>query len=55
MKARLGMIAVFNLLLSICLTAFTTARRIDVFAVAAAFSAVQVVFVQGGDLGGIGS
>lgn len=45
MAARLGVIAAFNLILSLCLTAFTTAKRTDVFAVAAAFSAVQVVFV----------
>jgi hypothetical protein len=34
--ARLGMLAVFNLLISVCLTAFTTARRADIFAITAA-------------------
>lgn len=47
MKARLGIIALFNVLTSFSLAFFTTARRTDIFAVAAAFSAVQVVFVQG--------
>jgi len=37
MAARLGIIAAFNLILSLCLTAFTTAKRTDVFAVAAAY------------------
>lgn len=53
MKLRLMLIAVFNILLTLCLTTFTTAKRTDVFAVAAAFSAVQVVFVQGGDPNGV--
>lgn len=48
MKAKLGIIAVFNIVLSLCLTVLTTAKRTEVFAVVAAFSAVQVVFVQGG-------
>lgn len=48
MKIRLVLIAVFNVLVTLCLTVFTTAKRAEVFAVAAAFSAIQVVFVQGG-------
>ncbi|KAL1628562.1 hypothetical protein SLS56_005794 [Neofusicoccum ribis] len=48
MEARLGIIAAFNVLTSFCLAFFTAAKRTDVFAVAAAFSALQVVFVQGG-------
>lgn len=48
MKIRLVLIAVFNVLVTVCLTAFTTAQRAEVFAVAAAFSAIQVVFIQGG-------
>ncbi|KAL1643913.1 hypothetical protein SLS58_004588 [Diplodia intermedia] len=48
MKAKLGIIAAFNVVLSVCLTVLTKAKRTDVFAVAAAFSAVQVVFVQSG-------
>ena len=37
MAARLGIIAAFNLILSLCLTEFTTAKTTDVFAVAAAY------------------
>ncbi|GME28998.1 hypothetical protein BKCO1_4700067 [Neofusicoccum parvum] len=48
MEARLGIIAAFNVLTSFCLAFFTAAKRTDIFAVAAAFSALQVVFVQGG-------
>ncbi|KAB2573515.1 hypothetical protein DBV05_g7841 [Lasiodiplodia theobromae] len=47
MTIRLVLIAVFNVLVTLCLTAFTTAKRPEIFAVAAAFSAIQVVFVQG--------
>lgn len=50
MKARFGVIALFNVLLSCCLAFFTTARRTDIFAVTAAFSAVQVVFIQSGEI-----
>ncbi|KAL1639640.1 hypothetical protein SLS58_007699 [Diplodia intermedia] len=46
--ARLGLIAVFSVLLSAAMATFTSARRVDVFAVSAAFAAVQVVFVQVG-------
>ncbi|KAH4116562.1 hypothetical protein HBH47_166270 [Parastagonospora nodorum] len=42
---RLGVIAGFNALLSVCLLWFTDAKRTDIFAVTAAFAAVQVVFV----------
>lgn len=35
--ARLAIIAAFNVVVSICLTAFTAAKRMDVFAVAAAY------------------
>ncbi|KAH7118967.1 hypothetical protein B0J11DRAFT_81939 [Dendryphion nanum] len=45
MKARLGIIAAFNLLISFCVATFTNAKRSEVFAVTAAFAAVQVVFV----------
>ncbi|KAL1636000.1 hypothetical protein SLS56_001352 [Neofusicoccum ribis] len=48
LKARLGLIAVFNVLVSFALACFTSAKRAEVFAVSAAFSAVQVVFVQVG-------
>lgn len=51
LKLRLAIIAVFNLVLFVCLTTLTTAKRTDVFAVTAAFSAVQVVFVQGNTSG----
>lgn len=36
-KARLGIIAGFNFLISACLSAFTNAKRSEVFAVAAAY------------------
>lgn len=36
MAARLGIIAAFNVLISVCLSAFTNARRSEVFAVTAA-------------------
>ena len=36
MKARLGIIAAFNLLISTCLSTFTNAKRSEVFAVTAA-------------------
>ncbi|KAF2475391.1 uncharacterized protein BDR25DRAFT_340161 [Lindgomyces ingoldianus] len=45
MKARLGIIAGFNLLISTCLSTLTNAKRSEIFAVTAAFAAVQVVFV----------
>ena len=37
MKARLGIIAAFNLLISTCLSTFTNAKRSEVFAVTAAY------------------
>lgn len=48
LPVRLVLIAVFNALLSLCLNFFTKSRPVDLFAVAAAFSAVQVAFVQAG-------
>lgn len=36
MKARLGIIAGFNLLVSVCLSTFTGARRVEIFAITAA-------------------
>lgn len=48
LEARIGVISVFNLLLSLCMAIFTKAKRTEIFAVAAAFAAVQVVFVQVG-------
>lgn len=53
LEVRLGIIAAFNIVLSLCLTVFTTAKRTEIFAVAAGFSAVQVVFVQVGTPGNI--
>lgn len=47
-KVRLGLIAIFNIVLSFVLAWFTSAKRAEVFAVSAAFSAVCVVFVQVG-------
>ncbi|OJD31549.1 uncharacterized protein BKCO1_4700073 [Diplodia corticola] len=41
----LGLIALFNFVLAVLLTWFTSVRRVEVFAVSAAFAAVNVVFV----------
>lgn len=48
LKARLGLIAAFNLLLTFSLAAFTTAKRVEIFAIAASWADVQVVFIQVG-------
>ncbi|KAH7081862.1 hypothetical protein BKA63DRAFT_436113 [Paraphoma chrysanthemicola] len=45
MSSRLGVIAAFNVLISVCLIGFADAKREQVFAINAAFAAVQVVFV----------
>ncbi|KAH3964109.1 hypothetical protein HBI56_168030 [Parastagonospora nodorum] len=45
MPMRLVVIAIFNVLVTLCLVGFTDARRAEVFAITAAFAAVQVVFV----------
>lgn len=50
-KVRLGIIATFTVVLSFCLAFFTSAKRAEVFGLTAAFSAVQVVFVQVGSNG----
>ncbi|KAK8180446.1 uncharacterized protein BKA78DRAFT_357666 [Phyllosticta capitalensis] len=47
--ARFGVIAAFSVLLSGYLSAFTTAKQSEIFAVAAAWAAVQVVFASIGD------
>ena len=36
MKVRIGMVAVFNLVISLCMTVFTDAKRSEIFAVGAA-------------------
>lgn len=43
MLARLAIIATFNVVVSLCLMAFTTAKRLDVFAVAAAYVTIHQV------------
>ncbi|KAF2641830.1 hypothetical protein P280DRAFT_468343 [Massarina eburnea CBS 473.64] len=43
---RLWIIAAFNLLISICLGVLTSAKRAEIFAVSAAITAVQVVFIS---------
>lgn len=48
LTSRIGVIALFNFVLSFCMTIFTKAKRSEIFAISAAFSAVQVVFVQVG-------
>ena len=47
LNGRLGIIAAFNALISICLTLFTEARRTDVFAVTTAYdsTATRLIFV----------
>ncbi|OAK97991.1 hypothetical protein IQ06DRAFT_357127 [Phaeosphaeriaceae sp. SRC1lsM3a] len=45
MPARLATIAVFNLFISICLMGLAKAKRAEIFAISAAFAAVQVVFI----------
>jgi len=45
MRARLGIMAASTVLFSLFLTLLTNAKRSDVFAVTAAFAAVQVVFI----------
>ncbi|KAI8934454.1 hypothetical protein NX059_009185 [Plenodomus lindquistii] len=45
MTARLAIIGTFNVLVSLCLMGLANAKRAEVFAVTAAFAAVQVVFV----------
>ncbi|KAL9080511.1 MAG: hypothetical protein Q9157_000745 [Trypethelium eluteriae] len=49
MKMRLAIIAIFTVILSFSLAFFTSAKRTEIFALTAAFSAVQVVFVQVGN------
>ncbi|KAI9685350.1 MAG: hypothetical protein M1822_004481 [Bathelium mastoideum] len=44
-RARLAIIAGVNFVVALSLTTFTTAKRADVFAVVAAFSAIQAVFI----------
>jgi len=43
--SRLGVIATFNVVFTFCLSLFTTAKRAEIFAITAAFAAIQVVFV----------
>ncbi|PVH93664.1 hypothetical protein DM02DRAFT_661755 [Periconia macrospinosa] len=45
LSGRIGAIAAFNLLIAVCMQTFTEAKRSEVFAVVAVFTAVQVVFV----------
>lgn len=42
---RLGLVCIFTLLFSLCMSLGTNARRMEVFASTAAFASVQVVFV----------
>lgn len=45
MRARLGLMATFTVLFSLCVARLTGAKRTDVFAATAAFAAVQAVFL----------
>ena len=42
---RLGLIMVFSALLAGCLAIFTSAKRVEIFAVTVALASVQVVFI----------
>ncbi|KAF2084079.1 hypothetical protein K490DRAFT_49917 [Saccharata proteae CBS 121410] len=53
-RVRLSIIAIFNVGVSFFMACFTNAKRIEVFAAAFAFSAIQVVFVQAGSWGNEG-
>lgn len=44
MSARLGIVAAFNIVLSLCLSAFTTANRSEAFAITAAYVSLRRVF-----------
>ncbi|MCJ1243035.1 hypothetical protein MMC30_000231 [Trapelia coarctata] len=44
-RVRLGMVAAFTVVFTVCLGLFTKARAIDIFAATTAFAAVQVVFI----------
>ncbi|ERF75969.1 hypothetical protein EPUS_01335 [Endocarpon pusillum Z07020] len=46
-SVRLGIVAVFTVLFSLSLGLVTGARRVEIFAAAAAYAAVQVVFIAG--------
>jgi hypothetical protein len=46
-KIKLGLIAVFTSAFAACVGVITNARRSDVFAACAAYSAVLVVFISG--------
>ncbi|KIM92788.1 hypothetical protein OIDMADRAFT_139048 [Oidiodendron maius Zn] len=46
MRARLGIIAGFTVVFSLCMAGLTNAKRGDIFAATAAFAAVQVVFIS---------
>jgi hypothetical protein len=53
MRARLGLVATFTVLFSLCVARLTGAKRTDVFAATAAFAAVQAVFLGSNDIGTI--
>ena len=42
---RLGLIIVFSALLAACLATFTSAKRVEIFAITVALASVQVVFI----------
>ncbi|KAK5442569.1 hypothetical protein LTS15_010993 [Exophiala xenobiotica] len=45
MLVRIGLMIIFTVLFSLALSAFTEARKVDVFSATAAFAAVEVVFI----------
>ncbi|KAI1774217.1 hypothetical protein F4818DRAFT_76629 [Hypoxylon cercidicola] len=46
MSLRLGLVCIFSVIFSIVMSLATNARRVDIFAAAAAFASVQVVFIS---------
>ncbi|KAH4029310.1 hypothetical protein HBH70_238340 [Parastagonospora nodorum] len=44
-NTKLGVLVAFNFVFTVCLTVCTKAKRAEVFAITAAFAAVQVVFI----------
>ncbi|KAI0834736.1 hypothetical protein F5Y06DRAFT_306613 [Hypoxylon sp. FL0890] len=46
MPLRLGLVCIFSVIFSVAMSLVTNARRVEIFAAAAAFSSVQVVFIS---------
>ncbi|KAI1411910.1 hypothetical protein F5Y13DRAFT_180515 [Hypoxylon sp. FL1857] len=46
MPLRLGLVCIFSIIFSVAMSLITNAKRVEVFAAAAAFASVQVVFIS---------